>query len=86
MIARQVIVTTDWSVDEQTCVGRCANGEYAQFGAVAEGEYDPNAVPAAMLPAAVMDAYVAAQVRIPDEFTEVREAVQTKINALQAVL
>ena len=86
MISRQVITTTDWSVDEQTCIGRCLNGEYAQFGAVAEGEYDPNAVPAAMLPADVMNAYVSAQVRVPDEFAEVREAVQTKINALQAVL
>ena len=86
MISRQVITTTDWSVDEQTCIGRCLNKEYAQFGAVAEGEYDPNAVPAAMLPADVMNAYVAAQVRVPDEFVEVREAVQTKINALQAIL
>lgn len=85
MIAKTVTVTFDYMVDEATNVG-VLDGKYVKFvqetaedGAVSEKTVD-------MLPADVMNEYVAAQIRIPDEFADVREAVQTKINALQAVL
>ena len=74
MIAKPVTIT--YNVDEQTNVG-ILDGKYVKF---------IDEVPQAILPADVMNEYVAAQIRIPDEFAEAREAVQTKINALQAVL
>ena len=86
MIAKPVVVTYDYIVDEQTNIGLC-NGAYAKFAAPdVENEAPVESVPMAILPADVMNEYVAAQIRVPDEFVEVREAVQTKINALQAVL
>lgn len=85
MIAKPVVVTYDYVMDEATKIAVC-NGEYVKFtetvaedGAVSES-YAP------ILVADAMNEYVAAQIRVPDEFTAVREAVQTKINALQAVL
>ena len=74
MIAKPVTVT--YNVDEQTNIG-ILDGKYVKF---------VDEVPQAILPADAMNEYVAAQIRVPDEFVEVREAVQTKINALQAVL
>ena len=79
MIAKPVTVT--YSVDEQTNIG-VLNGKYVRF-AVDENGVETSV---SVLPADVMNEYVAAQIRIPDEFAEVRESVQTKINALQAVL
>lgn len=79
MIAKAVTVT--YNVDEQTQVG-VLDGKYVKF-AVDEAGVESSAD---ILVADVMNEYVAAQIRIPDEFAEVREAVQTKINALQAVL
>lgn len=85
MISKPVVITYDYVMDEATKVAVC-DGKYIKFieetaedGTVVE-KYD------ALLPADVMNEYVAAQIRIPDEFAEAREAVQTKINALQAVL
>ena len=74
MIAKPVTVT--YNVDEQTNIG-ILDGKYVKF---------VDEVPQPIIPADVMNEYVAAQIRVPDEFAEVREAVQTKINALQAVL
>lgn len=85
MIAKPVTVTYDYIMDEATKIG-VLDGKYVKFieetaedGSVSEKIVD-------MLAADVMNEYVAAQIRVPDEFIEVREAVQTKINALQAVL
>ena len=69
-------VTVNYLVDEQTNVG-LLDGKYVRF---------VDEVPQDILPADAMNEYVAAQIRVPDEFAEVREAVQTKIGALQAVL
>lgn len=81
MIAKTVTVTFDYMVDEATNIG-VLDGKYVKF-AVDEAGVESNAP---ILPADVMNEYVAAQIRVPDEFAAVREAVQTKINALQAVL
>lgn len=85
MIAKPVTVTYDYLMDEATKIA-VLEGKYVKFveetaedGSVAEKKVD-------MLPADVMNEYVAAQIRVPDEFADVREAVQTKIAALQAVL
>jgi len=85
MIAKSVTVVYDYNVDEQTQIG-ILDGKYVKFvqetaedGSVSEKTVD-------MLPADVMNEYVAAQIRVPDEFVEVREVIQTKVNALQAVL
>ena len=37
-------------------------------------------------PQEVMDAFILAGARVPDSFVEVREAIQAKLNQLQAVL
>ena len=74
MITKPVTVT--YNVDEQTNIG-VLEGRYVKF---------TEDVPQNILPADVMNEYVATQLRVPDEFVEVREAVQTKISALQAVL
>ena len=74
MIAKPVTVT--YTVDEATNIG-VLDGKYVKF-------IDEAAQ--AILPTDAMNEYVAAQIKIPEEFAEVREAVQTKINALQAVL
>lgn len=79
MIAKPVTVT--YNVDEQTQIG-VLDGKYVKF-AVDEAGIETSKE---ILPADAMNEYVAAQIRVPDEFVEVREAVQTKINALQAVL
>lgn len=79
MIAKPVTVT--YNVDEQTNIG-VLDGKYVKF-AVDEAGVEKSAE---ILVADAVNEYVAAQIRVPDEFTEIREAVQTKINALQAVL
>ena len=79
MITKPVTVT--YAVDEQTNIG-VLDGKYVKF-AVDEAGVESSAE---ILVADAVNEYVAAQIRIPDEFTEIREAVQTKINALQAVL
>ena len=79
MIAKPVTVT--YNVDEQTNIG-VLDGKYVKF-AVDEAGVESSAE---ILVADAMNEYVAAQIRVPDEFAEIREAVQTKINALQAVL
>ena len=79
MIAKPVTVT--YNVDEQTNIG-VLNGKYVKF-AVDEAGVESSAE---ILVADIVNEYVAAQIRVPDEFAEVRESVQTKINALQAVL
>ena len=81
MIAKTVTVQYDYNVDEQTQIG-VLDGKYVKFAVDEAGVETFKEV----LPADVMNEYVAAQIRVPDEFAEVREAVQTKINALQAVL
>ena len=75
-------VTVSYLVDEQTGIG-VLDGKYVKF---ATGPFEGPEAPAPILVADVMNEYVGAQLRVPDEFAEVREAVQTKINALQAVL
>ena len=79
MIAKPVTVT--YNVDEQTNIG-VLDGKYVKF-AVDEAGVESSAE---ILVADAVNEYVAAQIRVPDEFAEVRESVQTKINALQAVL
>lgn len=81
MIAKPVVVTYDYVMDEATKIAVC-KGEYVKFTEAEDGSesYAP------ILVADAMNEYVAAQIRVPDEFPEVREAVQIKINALQAVL
>ena len=79
MIAKPVTVT--YSVDEQTNIG-VLDGKYVKF-AVDEAGVESSAE---ILVADAVNEYVAAQIRVPDEFAEIRAAVQTKINALQAVL
>lgn len=79
MIAKPVTVT--YNVDEQTNIG-VLDGKYVKF-AVDEVGVESSAE---ILVADAVNEYVAAQIRVPDEFVEIREAVQTKINALQAVL
>ena len=79
MIAKPVTVT--YNVDEQTNIG-VLDGKYVRF-AVDETGAEKSAE---ILVADVVNEYVGAQIRVPDEFAEIREAVQTKINALQAVL
>ena len=79
MIAKPVTIT--YNVDEQTNIG-VLDGKYIKF-AVDEAGVETSAE---ILVADAMNEYVAAQIRIPDEFAEIREAVQTKVNALQAVL
>ena len=74
MIAKPVTIT--YNVDEQTNIG-ILDGKYVKF----DGD-----VPKDIIVADVVNEYVAAQIRVPDEFIEAREAVQVKINALQAVL
>ena len=79
MIAKPVTIT--YNVDEQTNIG-VLDGKYVKF-AVDEAGVENSAE---ILVADAVNEYVAAQIRVPDEFAEIREAVQTKINALQAVL
>ena len=79
MIAKPVTVT--YNVDEQTQIG-VLDGKYVKFKVE---DNDAEIVDEILVTDAVNE-YVAAQLRVPDEFAEVREAVQTKINALQAVL
>lgn len=79
MIAKPVTIT--YNVDEQTNIG-VLDGKYIKFAVDETGVETP----AEILVADAMNEYVAAQIRVPDEFAEIREAVQTKINALQAVL
>lgn len=79
MIAKPITVT--YNVDEQTNIG-VLDGKYVKFSVDEAGVEDLKEI----LPADAMNEYVAAQIRVPDEFAAVREAVQTKINALQAVL
>ena len=74
MIAKPVTVT--YNVDEQTNIG-ILDGKYVKF----DGD-----VPRDIIVADVVNEYVAAQIRVPDEFIEAREAVQITINALPAVL
>ena len=79
MIAKPVTVT--YSVDEQTNIG-VLDGKYVRFAVDETGAESS----AEILVADAVNVYVGAQIRVPDEFPEIREAVQTKINALQAVL
>ena len=79
MIAKPVTVT--YNVDEQTNIG-VLDGKYVKF-AVDEAGVESSAE---IIIADAVNEYVAAQIRVPDEFAEIREAVQTKIDALQAVL
>jgi hypothetical protein len=79
VIAKPVTIT--YNVDEQTNIG-VLDGKYVKF-AVDEAGVENSAE---ILVADAVNEYVAAQIRVPDEFVEIREAVQTKINALQAVL
>ena len=85
MIAKPVVVTYDYVMDEQTKIAVC-DGKYVKFSEVVAEDGSVSEKYDALLPADVMNEYVAAQIRVPDEFAEVRDAVQVKINALQAVL
>ena len=82
MIAK--VITVTYNVDEQTDIG-ILDGKYVKFESIDRPEGTVEELRDILVADAVNE-YVAAQVRIPDEFAEVREAVQTKINALQSVL
>jgi len=83
VIAKPVTVT--YSVDEQTNIG-VLDGKYVKFIEVAVEDGSVSEKYDEILVADAVNEYVAAQIRVPDEFAEIREAVQTKINALQSVL
>lgn len=78
-------ITIAYNVDEQTNIG-VLGGKYIKFMQETAEDGSITETPVDILPADVMNEYVAMQVKVPEEFAEVREAVQTKINALQAVL
>lgn len=80
MIAKPVTVT--YNVDEQTNIG-VLNGKYVKFATAADTGVETSEE---VIVADVVNEYVAAQLKVPVEFAEVRESVQTKIDALQAVL
>ena len=80
MIAKPVTVT--YNVDEQTNIG-VLDGRYVKFATVADTGVETSEE---VIVADVVNEYVAAQLKVPAEFVEVRESVQTKIDALQAVL
>ena len=85
MIAKPVTIVYDYVMDEQTKIAVC-NGEYVKF---TENVAEDGSVSESYAPLLVADAvneYVAAQIKVPAEFPEVRAAVQTKVDALQAVL
>lgn len=79
MIAKPVTVT--YNVDEQTNIG-VLNGAYVKFAVDEAGVESSEEI----IIADAVNEYVAAQLKVPVEFAEIREAVQTKIDALQAVL
>lgn len=87
MITKQV--TIDYLVDEQTLIG-ALGGKYVQFApapeAVEGAEPVPEAAPVDIAACAAADVYLEKAVRVPDEFVEVRECVQKRIGALQAIL
>lgn len=70
-------VTIDVLVDEVTGIGKW-NGMLFQFAE--DGQF------VAKDAGAVAEAYLAAGVKIPGEFPEVRAVIEGKINSLQAVL
>ena len=80
MIAKPVTVT--YNVDEQTNIG-VLGGKYVKFATADDMGVE---TPTEIIVADAVNEYVAAQLKVPVEFAEIREAVQTKINALQAVL
>ena len=85
MIAKPVTVVYDYVMDEATKIAVC-NGEYVKFteNVAEDGSVSESYAP--ILVADVVNEYVAAQIKVPAEFAEIRESLQTKINALQAVL
>ena len=74
MIAKSVTIT--YNVDDQTNIGIC-DGKYVQF--IDEVAKDIGA-------GEIVDIYLRQNLRIPDEFVEVRECAKSRIDALQAVL
>lgn len=71
MMSRSVTVVVAYDVDEQTLIGRTANGTYVKFTAPVGDERAELAV------GDVVKVYLADGSRIPGEFVEAREKVSS---------
>lgn len=69
MMGRAVTVVVKYDVDEQTLVGRTADGTYVKFAAPAGDERAEVSV------GDVITVYLSEMTKIPDQFVEVRQQV-----------
>ena len=69
MMGRAVTVVVNYDVDEQTLVGRTADGTYVKFAAPAGDERAEVSV------GDVITVYLSEMTKIPDQFVEVRQQV-----------
>ncbi len=69
MMGRAVTVVVNYDVDEQTLVGRTADGAYVKFAAPAGDERAEVSV------GDVITVYLSEMTKIPDQFVEVRQQV-----------
>jgi hypothetical protein len=69
MMGRAVTVVVKYDVDEQTLVGRTADGTYVKFAAPAGDERADVSV------GDVITVYLSEMTKIPDQFVEVRQQV-----------
>lgn len=70
MIAITALIPVNYELDEQTLIGRAADGTYAKFAAP-----DGNAAREPIAAPAIIAAYLAAGLRVPDNFPEVRALI-----------
>ena len=69
MMGRAVTVVVSYDVDEQTLIGRTADGNYVKFAAPAGDERADVSV------GDVVTVYLSEMTRIPDQFIEARQQV-----------
>jgi hypothetical protein len=69
MMGRAVTVVVEYDVDEQTLVGRTADGTYVKFAAPAGDDRAEISV------GDVITVYLSEMTKIPDQFVEVRQQV-----------
>lgn len=69
MMGRAVTVVVNYDVDEQTLVGRTADGDYVKF--VAPSGDERTAISAGD----VVSVYLSEKTRIPDQFVEARQEI-----------
>ena len=87
MIDKQVTVTYDYKVDEGTKIA-IFDGKFVKFDTAVD-ENGNEIIADFYTPidaCAVADLYLEQNARIPDEFAPARECIQSRINALQAIL